>query len=122
MSLSEGRDPDPPVGKEGATLSYPFGWWLKWRHCQGQAWAASQKMGQKPQGEGMGQSELAKGWGGGLRSGDVSSLAVLEVTKQRLAHASQGYDRGSPASGGCQGCLTAQAPSDLKFSEAVDHV
>lgn len=67
------------------------------------------------------QSELAKEGRKGLCS-DVSELTIPRSDQAEAAHCLQGYHRGNPVSGVCLGCLTAWVPSNLRFSESVNHV
>lgn len=66
----------------------------------------------------MEQPELAKGGRKGLCLGDVRELAVPRGDQAKPAPPLQGYPRGSPASGGGLGCLTARVPASLSFSES----
>ena len=49
-------------------------------------------------------------------------LVPLEGTQQRPAWISQRYCKGVPGSGGCLDCLTVWEPSNLRYSEFVDHM
>ena len=52
----------------------------------------------------------------------MSELAIPGADMAEAGPPLAGLCKGVPASGGCLGCLTVQAPSNLRFSEFLDHM